>query len=53
MTESDPQEAFVLTLHEQGVETFAAVVEKRMPKLPPSGFSIRHSERGWNFGETT
>ena len=33
-------------------ETLAAVMEKRMPKLPPSGFTIRPSKRGWIFGVT-
>ena len=54
MTEPDPQEAFVLALHERvmELETFAAVMEKRMPELPPSGFDIRPNERGWIFKVT-
>ena len=54
MKEPDPLEAFVLALHERVVEleTFATATEKRMPELPPSGFDIRHSERGWIFGVT-
>ena len=54
MKEPDPLEAFVLALHERVVEleTFATATEKRMPELPPTGFNIRHSERGWIFGVT-
>ena len=54
MTEPDPQEAFVLALHERVVEleTFVAAMEKRMPELPPSGFKIRHIERDWIFKVT-
>ena len=54
MAEPDAQEAFILALHERVVEleSFAATMEKRRPELPPSGFRIRHNERGWIFGVT-
>ena len=54
MAKPDPQEAFILALHERvmDLEATAAAMERRVPELPPSGFKIAHSERGWVFGVT-
>ena len=44
----------MLAMHERVVEleAFATSMERRVPKLPSSGFSIRQTERGWIFGMT-
>ena len=44
----------MLAMHERVVEleAFATSMERRVPELPSSGFRIRQTERGWNFGVT-